>query len=99
MQFGTFTNAETAGRWHSSLCLANWCRRIEAEFQRSVFGTDSDFHMMIDLSGLQRGDDAARWQTYALAIQNKILTVNEVRQIEGFNPLPNGGEVVPGSEV
>jgi HK97 family phage portal protein len=51
-QFGSFTNAETAGRWHSSLCLANWCRKIEAEFQRSLF-VDDDFHMMLDLSGLR----------------------------------------------
>jgi HK97 family phage portal protein len=95
-QFGSFQNAETAGRWHSSLCLAVHCRAIEAEFQRSLFGADSDYHLMIDLSGLQRGDDAARWQTYALAIENGILTVNEIRKIEGFNPLPPGG-VPPGA--
>ena len=103
-QFGSFTNAETAGRWHSSLCLANWCRRIEAEFGRSVFGSDSDFHLMLDLSGLQRGDDAARWATYGIAIDKGILTVDEVRALEGFNPMPvapgaAGGEVVPGSET
>jgi HK97 family phage portal protein len=98
-QFGSFTNAETAGRWHSSLCLANWCRKIEAEFQRSLF-VDDDFHMMLDLSGLQRGDDAARWQTYGIAIDKGILTVDEIRALEGFNPLAQEtGEVVPGDQA
>jgi HK97 family phage portal protein len=101
-QFGSFTNAETAGRWHSSLCLSNWCRKIEAEFQRSLFA-DDDFHLMLDLSGLQRGDDAARWQTYAIARANNILTVDEIRALEGFNPAEAGGtaagEVVPGNET
>ena len=98
-QFGSFTNSETAGRWHSSLCLANWCRRLEAEFQRSVFGDDSDCHLLVDMSGLQRGDDAARWATYAIAIDKGILTVDEVRAAEGFNPMPAADEVVPGNEA
>jgi HK97 family phage portal protein len=98
-QFGSFTNAETAGRWHSSLCLANWCRKVEAEFQRSLFA-DDDFHLMLDLSGLQRGDDAARWQTYAIARANDILTVDEIRALEGFNPMAaETGEVVPGDQA
>ncbi len=48
MEYGSFSNMETAGRWHSSLCLAPWCRRIEAEFQRSIFGPDSGHHLLID---------------------------------------------------
>ena len=95
-QFGSFTNSETAGRWHSSLCLSIWCRRIESEFQRSVFVDDDEHHIMLDLSGLQRGDDAARWATYATAIDKHILSVNEIRALEGFNPVPTMGEVVPG---
>jgi HK97 family phage portal protein len=99
LSHGTFTNAETAGRWHSSLCLANWCRKVEAEFGRSLF-SDDDYHMMIDLSGLQRGDDAARWATYGVAIDKGILTVDEIRALEGFNPMgAAAGEVVPGSEA
>jgi HK97 family phage portal protein len=103
-QFGSFTNAETAGRWHSSLCLAQWCRKVEAEFQRSLFDDDG-FHLLLDLSGLQRGDDSARWTTYALARQHNILTVDEIRALEGFNPMSQesgnaaGGELVPGDEA
>ena len=101
LSHGSFTNMETAGRWHSSLCLAPWVRRIEAEMSRSVFGADSDHHLMIDLSGLQRGDSAAEWQTFAVAIDKGILTVNEIRAQIGFNPLPAGSsvgdEVVPGA--
>ena len=55
---------------------------------------------MLDLSGLQRGDDAARWQTYAIARANDILTVDEIRALEGFNPMAaEPGEVVPGDQA
>jgi len=60
-------------------------RKIEAEFSRSVF-TDPAMMLEIDLSGLMRGDYAARWQAHAIAVSNDILDRNEVREIEGWNP-------------
>ena len=82
---GTFTNAAQAGLWFAQLSLTPWARKIEAEFSRSVF-TDDDFHLEIDLSGLMRGDYSARWAAYGAAVQNGILTVDEVREAEGYNP-------------
>jgi HK97 family phage portal protein len=83
---GTFTNAAQAGLWFAQLSLTPWARKIEAEFSRSVF-TDDDFHLEIDLSGLMRGDYAARWAAYGAAVANKILTVDEIREAEGYNPM------------
>lgn len=40
----------------------------------------------IDLSGLMRGDYTARWQAHEIAVRNEILDVNEVREVEGWNP-------------
>jgi phage portal protein BeeE len=70
--------------------LTPWVRKIEAEFFRVLF-SEPDVHLEIDLSSLMRGDFASRWQAAQIAIQNSILTPNEVREQEGFNPRPDGG--------
>lgn len=98
LSHGTFTNAETAGRWFGMHTLTPWARKIEAEFQRSVFGDPaSAAHMEIDLSGLMRGDYAARWTANVAAVQAGILQPNEVREQEGFNPLPPGATTQAGT--
>jgi HK97 family phage portal protein len=87
LSHGTFTNAETTGRWFAMFTLAPWCRKLEAEFSRSVFATP-DRHLEIDLSGLQRGSYAERWQANVAAVDAGILDANEVREAEGYNPRP-----------
>jgi HK97 family phage portal protein len=85
----TFTNSQQAATWFAQLTLTPWVRKIEAEFSRVLFA-DPDVHLEIDLSGLMRGDYAARWQAAQIAIQNGILTPNEVREAEGYNPRADG---------
>ncbi|MBB6192865.1 HK97 family phage portal protein [Sphingobium wenxiniae] len=82
----TFTNSETAGRWFAMFTLAPWARKIEAEFARSVFPTNGPYELELDLSGFLRGDPQTRWQAHEIALRNKVLDANEVRQIEGWNP-------------
>lgn len=86
----TFTNSETAGRWFAQFCLLPWIRKIEAEFARSLF-TDEEggqYALELDMSAFDRGDPATRWQGHAIAVSNGILLPNEVREVEGWNPLP-----------
>jgi HK97 family phage portal protein len=88
-EFNTFTNAAQASLWFASNTLAPWCRKIEAAFARSVFlPTEADLSLELDLSGLMRGDYSARWQANVAAVGAGILTADEVREQEGFNPLP-----------
>ena len=95
----SFTSAETASKWFAQFTLAPWARKIEAAFAKSLFADDSDCHIEIDLAGLMRGDYAARWASYATATQNKILTPNEIREVEGWNPLPDApAEIIPGTD-
>jgi HK97 family phage portal protein len=83
----TFTNAQQADLWFASRTLLPWCRKIESEFQRSIFGSASPFSLELDLSGLTRGDPATRWAAYAIARTNNILTIDEIREAEGYGPL------------
>lgn len=93
----SFTNSETAGRWFASFTLTPWIRKIEAEFSRAILGRG--YALEIDLSGLTRGDYSARWQAHKIAVEANILTVNEVRQVEGWNPRADGdGQPAPAAE-
>jgi phage portal protein BeeE len=66
--------------------LATWVRRIEAEFARSVFPAGGHYELELDLSGFLRGDPQTRWAAHAIALANKVLDPDEVRQVEGWNP-------------
>jgi HK97 family phage portal protein len=95
LDHATFTNSETLVRFFAQQTLAGYCRKIELEFARSVFGSSSgDFSLEISLDGLLRGDPAQRWAAHKIAVDSQILSPNEIREIEGFNPRPVQ-EVVP----
>jgi HK97 family phage portal protein len=92
----TFTNSATASIWFATNTLAPWARKIEAEFARSVFADPGgDFELVIDLSGLLRGDYTARWTANVAAVTAKILTADEVRAAEGYGPLPKAETTPP----
>jgi HK97 family phage portal protein len=93
----TFTNAAQASLWFAQLTLSPWARKIEAEFDRSIFGEDDRCHLDIDLSGLMRGDYSARWAAYAVAVDKRILDVDEIREAEGYNP--RGAAPAPEAKV
>ncbi|MBI0432977.1 phage portal protein [Roseomonas sp. KE0001] len=101
LSHGTFTNSREAGRWFAQFSLAPLARKIEAEFERSVFGASSaDCLIELDMSGLMRADAEARWQSHKIAVDAGILDPDEIREIEGWNPRPtkpkpdNDGPVV-----
>lgn len=91
----SFTNSETAGRWFAQHTLGPWVRKVEQAFRRSVFSAaDRATHELeIDLSGFLRADPAARWQAHEIALRNQVLTPDEVREVEGWNP--RGEEAAP----
>lgn len=82
----TFTNSAQASLWFAQYSLAPWCRKIEAEFGRSVLLDDPTHHLEIDLSGLTRGDYATRWDASVKAVAAGILDAEEVREAEGYGP-------------
>jgi len=102
---GTFTNSETAGRWFAQFTVGPWVRKIEAEFARSIFtGSERATHELeLDLSGFMRADPETRWKSHEVAVRNRILTPNEIRETEGWNPRPGGDEfetaAAPASEA
>ena len=56
--------------------------------RRAVLGPG--YRLEIDLSGIMRGDYAARWAAHKIAVEAGILTRDEVRQVEGYNARGDG---------
>src|SRR5262249_29963086 len=73
----SFNNSETLMRQFAEMTILPWLRKIEREFARSVLGNGRQLEM--DLSGLLRGDPVQRWQAWQIALQNNVLTPDEVR--------------------
>jgi HK97 family phage portal protein len=88
LSHGTFSNVESLLRWFAQATLTPWVRKLEAEFSRNVFSAASrNTHKLeLDLSGLLRGDPAQRWQSWKIAVEANILSPDEVREEEGWNP-------------
>jgi HK97 family phage portal protein len=86
----SFNNAEVMLRAFATLALKGWAAKVEQEIARSALLEDECVE--IDLSDLTRGDPAARWAANRTAVDAGILSVNEIREREGYDPTP-GGEV------
>ena len=88
LSHGTFTNSREAARWFGQFSLTPRVRRLEAEFNRALFGKGSDLEIEFDMSSLLRSDPETRWASHKIAVETGILDTNEVREIEGYNPRP-----------
>ncbi|SFH21018.1 phage portal protein [Sulfitobacter dubius] len=89
LDHASFTNSETLLRHFAQSTLAHWARKLETELSRSIL-TDTEretYEIDVDLSGLLRGDHAARWAAHKIALEAGVLTIDEVREVEGWSPL------------
>lgn len=85
LEYGTFTNSREMVKLFASQTLTAWARKIEAEFAKSLLSPT--YELEIDLSGLLRGDPEQRWAAWKIALETGALTINEIRDIEGYGPL------------
>jgi HK97 family phage portal protein len=96
---GSFANVNDMIRFWAMGTVSQWARRIEAEFARSVFSGRRTHELVIDLSGLLRGDPAQRWVAWKIAANTGVLSKNEIREAEGYNPVPGGDDFGPTGAV
>jgi HK97 family phage major capsid protein len=87
------TKSSTAAWFFAQSALAWWASKLEAEFARSVFSERerAEYEIDFDMSGLLRGDPETRWASHKIAIETGVLDPDEVRELEGWNPLRPGG--------
>lgn len=89
----SFNNIEQLGLEFVTMTLAGWYTRWEQALRRCLL-TDEEkaqgYYWEHDFKIFLRGDITARFQAYASALQNGYKNVDEVRRLEGDNPLPDG---------
>ncbi len=73
--------------------LLNWLKRIEAEYNRKLFGgDDGEYYCEHLVDGLLRGDILKRTQALQIQHMRGIITDNQWRELENMNPM-DGGDV------
>ena len=86
MSHSTFSNIEHQTMQFVTYTLRPLVKRLEVELERKLFapGTHS---VKFDLEGLLRGDTEARTALYHGAILDGWMSRNEVRRLEGLEPM------------
>jgi len=69
--------------------IAPWLRRIEGAIERDILpAVGPEYYAEFLVEGLLRSDITTRYQAYEIALRNRWMTVDEVRQKENLGPLP-----------
>lgn len=65
---------------------------LENEHNRKLFTTAEKgrFYIKFELKGLYRADMLARYQAHQIALNQGFMCKDEVREVEGMNPVPDG---------
>jgi phage portal protein BeeE len=88
----TFSNIEVQGTEFVQHCLLPHLKRWEAAISRDLIVDDERYFAEHSVSGLLRGDHASRAAYYVSALQNGWMSVNEIRELENMNPIPEGDQ-------
>lgn len=88
----TFSNIEQQAIEFVVHSLQPWLIRSEQAFQRDLFFANElgKYYCRFVVAGLLRGDIASRYAAYATARQWGWINVDEIRELEDLNPLPDG---------
>ena len=89
----TFSNIEQLALEFVKMTLSTWIKRWEQELWRCVLTNEEKgqgYFFRHNLNALLRGDFASRMVGYSTMLQNGITSVNEVRDLEDWNPIEGG---------
>lgn len=87
----SYASVELLGIEWLRLGLGPMIARLEAAFQRIVPGAEQTF-LKFTLDGLLRATTQERYNSYATALNNGFLNINEVRALEDRAPVDGGNQ-------
>ena len=92
LERATFSNIEHLGLEFVMHSLRPWLVRWEQELNRKLFGTAGTAGLYCEhaVDGLLRGDQASRFNAYAVGRQWGWLSADDVRELENLPPLADG---------
>lgn len=92
---GTYTNTEQQDLHFVKHTLTQWVECLESEMNVKLFPARNRTNFVeFNLDGILRGDFATRMNGYSQAIQNGLLTPNEIREVENRPAKPNGDDLM-----
>lgn len=88
----TNNNIEHQGIEYYTDTMRPWCVRWEQEINRKLISPLERRQQFVEhmVEGVLRGDLASRYSAYAVGRQWGWLSVDDIRERENMNPLPNG---------
>lgn len=92
LERATFSNIEHQSLEFVKFSLMPWLRRWEMAINTQLLAPGSPVYAEFLVEGLLRGDTKSRYESYAIALQNRWMNVNEVRAREGLNAVAGGDE-------
>lgn len=101
MEKATFSNIEHQTLDFIMQSLRPWLVRFEQAINRDLLtpAEREEYFVEFLMDGILRGDFFTRMQGYALQIQNRIATPNEVRAKENQNPIEGGDKLVETNNI
>lgn len=88
----SFSNIEQQSQEFVTYTMMPWFVRWEQAILKSLFSEKEQqtFFAEFNTNALLRGDTTARGQYYQLARVNGWMNIDEIRELENMNPLPDG---------
>jgi HK97 family phage portal protein len=101
----SYASIEEQGIDFATYTLGPWAERIQDAIAKDVLleSERDNYYAKFNLNSLQRGNYQNRMNGYATARSNGWMSMNDIRELEDFNPVPadKGGEdiLINGSYV
>ena len=92
LEKATFSNIEQQSLDFVIHTMTPWAERWESSIESALALDDEGLEVEFDFAGLLRGDRAARQAYYHGMVLDGILTRNEARVAEGYNPIDGLGD-------
>lgn len=88
----TFNNIEQLSYEFAVFSVRPWVERFEAEFSRKCFleSERGRVRARLDMNAFLRGDTESRANYMQKLFMSGVLSINDIRRAEGFNPIDGG---------
>ena len=86
----TYSNMETQSLHFVTHNVRPRVRMYEQELNWKLLGNAPEFYTRFNMDALLRADLKTRYESYGIAIVNRFMNPNEVRDLENMNPYDEG---------
>lgn len=90
----SYSTLEATNLQFLTTTLQPWLSMIELEFENKIFKPSENIEVKFDSTPLLRADATSRANYYTSLLNVGALTPNEIREMEGLPPMPNGDDLM-----